>query len=106
MKFEETPRGFELVEHETYPPKDAQHDPSPFPDSTRLVQQSSAIGNYPDAMEKPGSSFLWVGQHHHLNRDDVRELAERLQAWLTTGSLKIGTDEAAEPAAKGGATNG
>lgn len=92
MKFEETPRGFELVSHETYPPKEARHDPSPLPDSTRLVQQSSAIGNYPDAMERPGSSFLWLGEHHHLNRDEVKELAKRLRVWLATGSLKIEGD--------------
>jgi hypothetical protein len=25
------------------------------------IQQSSAVGDDPDAMERPGSSFLWIG---------------------------------------------
>lgn len=54
-----------------------------------LVQQSSAIGNYDDSMEKPGSSYLWVGNSHHLNREQVQELVEHLQAWLNTGSLSL-----------------
>ena len=50
------------------------------------VQQSSAIGDYWDSMEKPGSSFLWIGEAH-LNRKEVEELVGHLNQWLTTASL-------------------
>jgi len=53
-----------------------------------LIQESSAIGDYEDAFDKPGSSFLWVGRYHHLNRMEVAELIERMQHWLDTGRLK------------------
>jgi hypothetical protein len=36
---------------------------------TRLIQESSAIGDYEDAFNKPGSSYLWIGKDHHLNRE-------------------------------------
>lgn len=52
-----------------------------------LVQESSAIGDHEDAMDKPGSSFLWIGNHHHLNREQVLQLVGHLQRWLSTGKL-------------------
>ena len=81
-----TSRGFEKVDHLKYPPVE---DGQPL---ARLVQQSSIIGDYPDATFKPGSSGLWVGKDHHLDREEVKELADRLQAWLATGSLRIPSD--------------
>lgn len=80
MVLELTSRGFQALFHEAYPPSSTGHE-------ARLVQQSSAIGNYPDSLEKPGSSFLWVGEEHHLNREEVTELRDILTHWLKTGEL-------------------
>lgn len=75
-----TARGFDLVAATTYPPVSGR-------EQSRVVQQSSAVGNYPDAFDRPGSSALWVGEHHHLNREQVAELVGYLTHWLTTGHL-------------------
>lgn len=72
-------RGFQYIMETGYPP---QPDWAP-----RVVCQSSAIGNYPDSFDKPGSSYLWIGENHHLNREQVAELATALQLWLSTGKL-------------------
>ena len=74
MKTKTSGRGFRYVVAEKY-----QNEPGEY---TRLIGESSAIGNYPDALEDPGSSFLWVGEDHHLSREDVGELIEVLQHWL------------------------
>jgi len=50
-------------------------------DSLRVLQQSSAIGDYDDSFDVPGSSFLWVGEHHHLNREEITELSKYLVDW-------------------------
>lgn len=79
MKLTTTDRGFNLIEHPHHPPNGT---------SIRLVQESSAIGDYDDAMDKPGSSFLWIGADHHLNREAVARLVKAMQRWLDTGRLK------------------
>jgi hypothetical protein len=48
----------------------------------RLVSESSADG------ERGASSYLWVGQYHHLDQKEVRELSKALNCWLKTGRLK------------------
>lgn len=53
----------------------------------RLIQESSAVGDYDDSLDNPGSSYLWVGRDHHLDRDQVRELIGHMNAWLTNGRL-------------------
>jgi hypothetical protein len=78
----QTDRGFQVLTHPTYPPK--KDDPG-----ARVIQQSSVIGDYPDAFDRPGSSALWIGDHHHLNREEVGQLVRHLQAWLDTGSLEV-----------------
>ena len=84
MNVETTARGFEYISLPSY-----ANEPQPL----RLVGQSSAVGEYPDALEKPGSSFLWIGGGdgpcHHLSREQVSELAAHLRAWLETGLLSI-----------------
>ena len=81
MNVETTPRGFELINHAT----DERG-------SRRLVQQSSAVGDDPsDAIDRPGSSMLWIGEAH-LSRAEVTELVRHLQAWIETGSLRIEED--------------
>lgn len=77
-----TDRGFEHLRH-----------PTPESVDEALVIQSSAIGNYPDACDRPGSSFLRFGSHH-LNREEVVALVGRLNNWLITGSLKYGGEKA------------
>lgn len=84
MKLDTTGRGFEVLFHDAYPPPATSDDTS-----TRLVGQSSAIGDYDDSFSHPGSSFLWVGDGHHLNREEVAQLVTHLQSWLMTGSLEV-----------------
>jgi len=81
MQVIKTARHFEVLEHPVYPP-DAN-----LASSTRLAQCSSASGD--DNLGRPGTSFLWLGEHHHLRRDEVRQLLAHLQAWLDTGSLNL-----------------
>jgi hypothetical protein len=78
MKIERTQRGFEYLSHPEYPEEDPQKD-------RMLAQQSSIIGDYDDSMDRPGSSALWISEHHHLNRKEVAELINHLQHWLNTG---------------------
>ena len=67
-----TNRNFRLVEHQTYPESKIE----------RLIQESSAIGDYKDALNNPGSSFLWIGKDFHLNREEVEKLKDYLTYWL------------------------
>lgn len=80
MEVEVSDRGFERIRVQRYT--------SPFT-AIRLVGQSSAIGPYSDSYERPGASFLWIGDDHHLNREQVSELVSHLSAWLETGSLSL-----------------
>ena len=48
MNSDKTERGFGRISHPTYPPQGEK----------RLVQESSAIRDYDDAMDRPGSSAL------------------------------------------------
>lgn len=66
------------------------------------VRQSSAIGEYPDAMSRPGSSYLWINDGH-CDRATVHtivdggpgltniagEIFPHLAAWLKTSSLHL-----------------
>ena len=73
-----TNRGFILVEHPSYPGCETK----------RLIQESSAaLGKYPDCFHNPGSSALWIGKDHHLDREEVAELIRRLQHWLDNKRL-------------------
>ena len=69
-------RGFRGVDHPRYL--------NPH-DNIQILQESSAIGDYDDSWDKPGSSYLWVGADHHLDRDEVRELIGYMKHWLKTG---------------------
>ena len=81
MNVTRTACGFELLDYAIY-----ASDPR---GAGRLIQASSAIGDYEDAADRPGTSFLWIGDNHHLNRAEVRQLVSHLQAWLDTGSLEV-----------------
>lgn len=82
MHIVKSERGFEFLQHPEYVP--------PWADK-RLASQSSAVGDYDDA--RPGTSFLWIGDDHHLNREEVSQLVRHLLAWLATGSLAITEDQ-------------
>lgn len=81
MNIRLTNRNFRIIEHEIY--ADSEHKKS------RLVQESSAIGDYADSWDNPGSSFLWIGQDHHLNREEIGRLIEELQYWLDKKRLRM-----------------
>ena len=81
MNVRATDRGFRLVEHRKYASAPAV--------DTRLIQESSAIGDYDDAMDNPGSSYLWIGDNHHLNREEIADLIGHLQYWLDNGRLHL-----------------
>lgn len=78
MEVSENVRGFRYVD---YPKYLEPHE------SKRLIQESSAIGDYEDSFSYIGSSFLWFGEHHHLNREEVRQVIIFLQHWLDNGRL-------------------
>lgn len=80
MILTKTDRGFEWLEHGEYP--DCKK-------SSRIFSQSSAIGDYEDSFDKPGSSYLWLGESHHLNREEVTLLIKHLTHWVETGSLSL-----------------
>jgi len=88
MRQYETPRGFHGIEAEKY-----QNERGVY---TRLVQESSAVGNDEDAMLRPGSSFLWIGEDHHLSRCEVEELISHLNRWLETKTLAVTTRQSNE----------
>jgi hypothetical protein len=89
MTVAKTERGFELIEHASY---------TNAGEAQRLVQQSSAINfDAPDGVDKPGTSYLWIGHYHHLSRAEVRDLITHLQAWVGTGSLRIVSDQPTPP---------
>lgn len=78
MHTEQSDRGFLHLIHPAYlPPHDLQ----------RIISESSVVGDYDDSWDRPGSSALWVGEHHHLTREQVRELVAHMQTWLDTGRL-------------------
>ena len=81
MKAEKTGRGFIIVTHEKY-----QNKPG---EMIRLIQESSAVGDHEDSFDMPGSSFLWVGEDHHLDRDHVVELISRMEYWLENKRLMV-----------------
>jgi hypothetical protein len=78
MEMKPTGRGFAAIYCKNYPKFE----------QARLVQESSAIREYDDAMNNPGSSCLWVGDDFHLNREQVRELVGVLQHWLRNKTLR------------------
>ena len=85
MTVTRTLRGFEGIDREVYASKTGE--------VSRLVQASSAIGAYEDAFDKPGSSYLWIGEHHHLSREEVTELVHHLLHWRRTGSLDVESED-------------
>jgi|GEM_PF-3411062 len=86
MKTTDGRRGFRDITHQTYP---ADELVAQFGSSARIAGESSAIGDYPDSMDKPGSSYIWIGEAHHLDREEVAQLIRALSIWLNTGRLPM-----------------
>ena len=64
--------------------------------SGKILWESSIINEkYIDAMENPGSSHLWMGDHH-LDREEVRKIKELLEFWLENKRLPLGKKESGE----------
>lgn len=80
MNAERTERGFVKVTHESYVNPSVQE---------LLIQECSHIGPYEDSDNRPGSSYLWIGEKHRLNREEVTEMVSHLQHWLNTGHLQV-----------------
>lgn len=81
MTVTKTSRGFDVITH--------QSGSNECRYST-LVQASSSIRD--DNLGIPGSSCLWIGDDHHLDRVQVAELVMYLRRWLATGRL-VGTED-------------
>lgn len=76
MRLHQSSRGFWFLLHPEYL---KPHEES------RLVAESSAT-----TLERgPGEEFLWVGEDHHLDREEVTELRDALTRWLETGRLMV-----------------
>lgn len=82
MRIEKTGKGLSvlLVEKHRHSMDESRY--------VRLIQESSTIGDYADSFDRPGSSYLWIGEYHHLNREQVRQLIVYMQRWLNTGELE------------------
>jgi len=94
MEIKKTNRGFEIIEHPYYIETDSNQPQSGLPQ--RFIQQSSAI-SHEDSLDKAGSSYLWIGPYHHLNREEVSLLIKHLSHWLGTGSLDFRKKMAVDP---------
>ena len=77
MKISSNNRGFRYILHPEYVDKTVE---------SAIFQESSAIGDYEDSYEIPGSSYL-LFDAHHLNREEVGQVIELLQYWLENKRL-------------------
>ncbi len=77
MKVVEERRGFRDLIHPTH-----ENEPK----EERLIGESPARS---DLDSPTGSMFLWVGNRHHLDKEEVSELIQHLQHWLDTGRLPM-----------------
>ena len=93
MKRYTTSRGFRGITHATHANE---------PEEKRLIQESSAIDfDTKDGLNKPGSSYLWIGPDHHLNRKQVSALVAEMEHWLKNGRMKKMTTKDICPECKG-----
>jgi len=78
MKLRKTDRGFNYV---TNP---ISHMGKPC--DITIIKESSACDGTSRHDDIPGSSRLWLGDHH-LDAAEVEELMRYMTAWLVTGRL-------------------
>ena len=88
MEVIKTVRGFGVLVHSIYPGCTKKI----VIEKKRLLQESSAVGDYENALTNPGSSYLWVGNEHHLSREEVEELVYCLNYWLKKKRLPMKED--------------
>lgn len=70
----------ESVTHENYPKKD----------KITLVKASDSIAPYyDDALTRPKTSFLHIGNDVQLDRSEVGQLIKHLQTWVKLGTLDL-----------------
>ena len=81
MRSFETSRGFIGYGHEKYASNPVEMG--------KLVEESTQIGDYDDSFQNPGSSYLWIGMEHHLNREEVAQFIGIMQYWLEHKRLPI-----------------
>lgn len=74
MRIVRSDRGFYFLMHPAYLEPHQEE---------RLASESSADG------PRGASSFLWIGEHHHLDQKEVRELSRALNRWLRDGRLLL-----------------
>lgn len=75
MQIEKNDRGFKSITHPIYADDEGN--------VSRIITESSAINfHYVDGLDIPGSSYLWFGEDHHLNREEVLKLKDALDHWL------------------------
>lgn len=72
-------RGFAAIEHDVYASEPAVKG--------KIIQESSAIGDYDEGYKYPGSSYLWIGNDFHLDREEVAGLIALMQEWLKNKRL-------------------
>ena len=80
---EHTPRGFEVIYFDDHNNQACR------------LQQSSATGNREEDIERPGTSFVWLGAADysmHLNRQQAAAIAKLLSRWVATGSFECSGD--------------
>lgn len=77
-----TSYGFRVVAHPVYSSSIGCES-----DVARLIQEDSAIGDCDYNI--PGSSYLWVGSKHRLDREEVRELVGLMSHWLEHKRLPL-----------------
>ena len=71
-------RGYRWVD---FPNDGTKTDPKKQNDM--IVGEASAISTkYDDAFDNPGSSFLYIGRQHRLDREEVKQLIDVLKYWL------------------------
>ena len=73
-----------MVEHSAYPPSWVEHKL----EDKRLVQESSVRADHKTQFNAPSAAYLWLGDNHHLDRDEVVNLISHLKRWVDTGTLK------------------
>ena len=72
MEIVTTSRGFRVLQHPSFICQQ----------KVQLLAEASAMGPYPDSVDNPGSSYLWIGHAHRLDREEVTLLIRQMQHWL------------------------
>lgn len=58
----------------------------------QIIKESSAVGDYKDSYDNPGSSYLWVSDQQ-VDRKEAKQLIKHLKHWLKNKTLFIDGDK-------------